>query len=720
MSNKAIVKGTNLTKSQKAKNRAAFLKEEGVNDKINSIAESMGVSPDEILHAIEKETAGSYSPAQKNLAGGSAVGLIQFVGTGTDKGKGGKTVNGTFYKSSDLEAMTTLEQLDVVEGYFTENFKKKGGKPGQIYNSIAAPSSVGKAGDKVIYEAGSDAAEQNPGWQNEDGSVTTDSMANFGGSPEFFTYTPQVAGWSETIEEPEEEEEEEEDKDYSVTKEDVDSGVSKLVDWANSDNPEDVILKAVKEVNDKAKAKKAAKKKEEEEPEKEVRKNVASDYDYSADGDKEKIEDLLRKEANGESLTEQESDYLYNAQLNNHEVFYEATEASKNTKGIMTDADIALMLKNKKDPDSLTEDEKVALAVINKEGDALRNSLNVQATDDSLVRIDETGGLGPAVKATEETAERTEVETGLIAGGDAEQDATNKALRIAQGEADHDARIKQMLKDTDSYNEDGTLITEEQVKARQAAEDKLNQDKLNAANAEKREGQMRKAEMALTGLKAAAGILSLSQALRAPDVETPELDPLIYEALSKQKALSESGLTAKEKGAAMQNMGDAYAGAMKNVLRASGGQRGMYLANQGTVDAQRIQGLNQLAAQDAAVHRENIKEYNSLATSVGSMKLNRDMNVEQMRQATLSNNRQILSGVGSNLLSDAISDVSYYMNPNRKATEDLIKNLSGKKGKDDGYDNPLLNQKITTANITPEEQAAIDKAAVANAKNTTN
>ena len=111
----AITKGTNLTKKEKAANRALFLKEEGVNDKINSIAKSMGVSPDEILYAIEKETAGSYSPGQKNLAGGSAVGLIQFVGTGTDKGKGGKTVNGTFYKSKDLEKMTTLEQLDVVE-----------------------------------------------------------------------------------------------------------------------------------------------------------------------------------------------------------------------------------------------------------------------------------------------------------------------------------------------------------------------------------------------------------------------------------------------------------------------------------------------------------------------------------------------------------------------------------------------------------------------------
>tara|TARA_R110000822_G_scaffold43649_3_gene117693 strand:+ start:7927 stop:9978 length:2052 start_codon:yes stop_codon:yes gene_type:complete len=445
------------------------------------------------------------------------------------------------------------------------------------------------------------------------------------------------------------------------------------------------------------------------------RENVASDYDYSAEGDGAKIEALLRREAAGEELTDEESDFLYNAQLNNNEVFYQATEASKNTKGIMTEADIALIKKNKNDPDSLTDDEKTSLALINKEADDLENDLNVDATNDALVRVDETGGLGPAVKATEETAERTEVETGLVSGDSTEQD---KAMRIAKGEEDHDARIKQMLKDTDSYNEDGTLITEEQVKAKKAAEDKLAQEKLDAANSEKKEGQMRKAEMALTGLKAAAGILSLSQALQAPDVETPELDPLIYEALSKQKALSESGLTAKEKGAAMQNMNDAYAGAMKNVLRASGGQRGMYLANQGTVDAQRIQGLNQLAAQDAALHRQNIKEYNALATSVGSMKLNRDMNVEQMRQATLSNNRQILSGVGSNLLSDAISDVSYYMNPNRKATEDLIKNLAGKNKTDGGYENPLLNKDIDTANVIPEKQKLVDKEEAANVKKT--
>ena len=126
------------------------------------------------------------------------------------------------------------------------------------------------------------------------------------------------------------------------------------------------------------------------------RENVASDYDYSAEGDGAKIEALLRREAAGEELTDEESDFLYNAQLNNNEVFYQATEASKNTKGIMTEADIALIKKNKNDPDSLTDDEKTSLALINKEADDLENDLNVDATNDALVRVDETGGLGPA------------------------------------------------------------------------------------------------------------------------------------------------------------------------------------------------------------------------------------------------------------------------------------------------------------------------------------
>ena len=192
----------------------------------------------------------------------------------------------------------------------------------------------------------------------------------------------------------------------------------------------------------------------------------------------------------------------------------------------------------------------------------------------------------------------------------------------------------------------------------------LDSDKENSRNR-----MMKGAEMALTGLKAAAGITSLSKAMQDPEIDIPEISPLLMEAVSKQRQISESGLTSSEKNAAMQGMNDAYAGAMKNVLGASGGQRGLFLANQGTVDAQRIQGLNQLAAQDAALHRQNLQQYNQLAQSVGSMKLQRDMTAEQMKQSAIAQNKQVMSGIGANLLSDSLSDVSWYLNPNRDLIE---------------------------------------------------
>lgn len=182
-----------LTPTQIKKNRALFLKEKGVNDKINKLSSKLGVSVDEILLALQKETGGSFSPQQKNLGGGAAVGLIQFLGTDGDVGKGGKTINGKFYKSSDLEAMSTLDQLDVVGEYFQENFIAKKGKPGQLYLSVAAPSKVGKDPSSIGYSAGSEEALANPKWQEADGSVTLQSIMDFGGKPEFSKYTESDA-----------------------------------------------------------------------------------------------------------------------------------------------------------------------------------------------------------------------------------------------------------------------------------------------------------------------------------------------------------------------------------------------------------------------------------------------------------------------------------------------------------------------------------------------
>jgi hypothetical protein len=111
---------------------------------------------------------------------------------------------------------------------------------------------------------------------------------------------------------------------------------------------------------------------------------------------------------------------------------------------------------------------------------------------------------------------------------------------------------------------------------------------------------------------------------------------------------------------------------MKNVLRASGGQRGAYLANQGVVDANRVSSLIDLAGKDAAIRRQNIGQYNQLATAVGKMQLQADLSNEQLRQQTVVQNRNILGNLSTNLLSSALDDASAYLNPNTKAISSLV------------------------------------------------
>ena len=87
--------------------------------------------------------------------------------------------------------MSTLEQLDVVDEYFKENFTSKNGIPGQLYLSISRPASVGADPDSIAYAAGSAEANQNSGWQNSDGAVTVGSLMKFGSKPEFAAWTPE-------------------------------------------------------------------------------------------------------------------------------------------------------------------------------------------------------------------------------------------------------------------------------------------------------------------------------------------------------------------------------------------------------------------------------------------------------------------------------------------------------------------------------------------------
>ena len=220
---------------------------------------------------------------------------------------------------------------------------------------------------------------------------------------------------------------------------------------------------------------------------------------------------------------------------------------------------------------------------------------------------------------------------------------------------------------------------------------------------ERRGKLMEGAQAALSGLKAAAGAISLSKALQNNNIDTPELSPLINEAVNKQRELAKSGLNSSEKAAAMTNINNAYSSAMKNVLRASGGQRGTFLANQGVVDANRVGALIDLAGKDATIRRQNIGQFNQLASSVGQMQLNRDMTVEQMRQQTLAQNKTMLGNIGTNLISGALDDASYYLNPNKKAMEEMTRNITNMMGNNSNYI-PDTDATITQANKTTPNQ----------------
>ncbi len=328
------------------------------------------------------------------------------------------------------------------------------------------------------------------------------------------------------------------------------------------------------------------------------------------------------------------------------------------------------------------------------ETDALLEADEFATGESEIVINKETGEVETAAIPTETTGNTKEnqninAEKQKAAGllKTAEED------KIKAEEADY---IKKVKEGTATQEEKDAAMTRHNDRlAGLMSEYKTTEDTDNKGKDEgTKEKRMRNAEKVLSGLKAAAGVLSLSKAMQDPEIDIPEISPLVMEAVEKQRAMAKSGLTSKEKGAAMQNMNNAYAGAMKNVLRASGGQRGMFLANQGTVDAQRIQGLNQLAAQDAALHRQNIGQFNQLASSVGQMKLQRDMTAEQMKQSAIQQNKKMLGGIGSNLVSDAMSDLSWYMNPNRdlieKAQRTSLEGMLGESGNntydaDDGY-----------------------------------
>ena len=231
-----------------------FMNKPGVRDKIWQMSQKYGVSPNEIVYTIYKESAGSFSPQQPSSSS-SAIGLFQIL---PDKGKNyrdfvsyepwGEGLEGTeqwrmkdgniwgkfplvpgeqyssksgkgyqkgkrrFYMD-DIAKMNELQQLELFDLYLGEKFRgsdyREGnvpkGKPGDIYKAVAWPDAIGAPGDEIIIEEGTDAYKRNVGnWGYRPGLfkkpiITPNSIKKFGGNQETWDskFTNEELGYDE-------------------------------------------------------------------------------------------------------------------------------------------------------------------------------------------------------------------------------------------------------------------------------------------------------------------------------------------------------------------------------------------------------------------------------------------------------------------------------------------------------------------------------------------
>jgi hypothetical protein len=118
--------------------------------KVETIAKNRNASAYDLMTAMSFETGGTFNPAEKNKAGSSGTGLIQFTKVVAEE-------LGT--SPEDLSKMSALEQLKYVDLYLEKKLSKnKVSDPKvtleNLYMSILRPIAVGKSPDTVIFKEG--------------------------------------------------------------------------------------------------------------------------------------------------------------------------------------------------------------------------------------------------------------------------------------------------------------------------------------------------------------------------------------------------------------------------------------------------------------------------------------------------------------------------------------------------------------------------------------
>ena len=132
---------------------------------VGRVSSKHGFAPHDLLAVMHFETGGTFNPAERNKAGSSGTGLIQFMGF-TAKELGTTT--------EALASMNRTEQMQYVDKYFDNKLKGvKNPDVKDLYMSVLWPKAVGKPDDYVLWRKGSKEYGPNAGLDRTgDGTIT--------------------------------------------------------------------------------------------------------------------------------------------------------------------------------------------------------------------------------------------------------------------------------------------------------------------------------------------------------------------------------------------------------------------------------------------------------------------------------------------------------------------------------------------------------------------
>lgn len=132
---------------------------------VGAVASKHEIAPEILLAVMDFETGGSFNPAQKNAAGSSGTGLIQFMA---------KTAKELGTSTKELASLDRREQMEYVDRYLDQfDNKIKGGSAQDVYMAVLFPKAIDKPDSYILFNEGTKAYRQNRGLDKSgDGTVT--------------------------------------------------------------------------------------------------------------------------------------------------------------------------------------------------------------------------------------------------------------------------------------------------------------------------------------------------------------------------------------------------------------------------------------------------------------------------------------------------------------------------------------------------------------------